>query len=84
MWQCNPIAHWTVMDVWAYIHIHAIAYNKAYDILTALRVPLDEQRIGALAQRTVLGYGQLEILKRGWPDLFNRFAARFPEARAYV
>lgn len=84
VWQCNPVAWWTVNDVWAYIHANHVPYNAAYDKLAAMGIPLDRQRIGPLAQARVLGYGQIAILKRGWPDLYNRFVARYPEASAYV
>jgi 3'-phosphoadenosine 5'-phosphosulfate sulfotransferase (PAPS reductase)/FAD synthetase len=84
IWQCNPIAAWDVWDVWAYIYANEVSYNAAYDRLDVLGVPIEEQRIGPLASERVLGYGQLAILKRGWPELFNRFAAAHPEARAYV
>lgn len=83
-WQCNPIAWWSVRDVWAYIIANEVPYNAAYDRLAELGVPLEGQRIGPLAQERVLGYGQLVLLKRGWPDLYNRFAERYPEVRAYV
>lgn len=84
VWQCNPIAKWTVTDVWAYIHSNGIPYNTAYDKLTAMGVPLPRQRLGPLAQWRAMGYGQITLLKRGWPDLYNRFAERYPEASAYV
>jgi 3'-phosphoadenosine 5'-phosphosulfate sulfotransferase (PAPS reductase)/FAD synthetase len=83
-WHCSPIARWTVMDVWTFIVSNELDYNRAYDRLEEIGIPLEQQRIGPLAVERVLGYGQLAILKRGWPDLFNQFAARFPEARSYV
>lgn len=84
VWQCNPIAWWSDMDVWAYIHANQVPYSAAYDKLAALGVPLARQRTGPLAQGRALGYGQMAILKRGWPDLYNRFVERYPEASAYV
>lgn len=83
-WQCSPIADWSVEDVWAFILSRDIPYNAAYDVLTSLDIPLKYQRIGALAVRSVLGYGQLAILKRGWIDLYNAYVARYPEARLYT
>lgn len=83
-WHCNPIHDWSWRDVWAYIVSRQLDYNRAYDVLEALGVPPEHQRIGPLAVERVLGYGQLVILKRGWPELFNRFAAAHPEARSYV
>lgn len=84
VWQCSPIARWSVMDVWAYIISSGLDYNKAYDRMSEIGVPLEHQRIGPLAVDKVLGYGQLAILKRGWPDVFNQYAVRHPEARNYV
>lgn len=84
VWQCNPVAWWNDLDIWSYIVGNQLPYNAAYDRLAALGVPLSKRRIGPLAVERVLGYGQLAILKRGWPELFNRFAAVFPEARSYV
>lgn len=83
-WHCNPIHNWSRLDVWAYLHSHNLDYNRAYDRLDEIGIPMNRQRIGPLAQRRVLGYGQLAILKRGWPELFNEFAAEHPEARLYV
>jgi len=84
MWHCSPIHNWTWQDVWAFIVSNELDYNKAYDKLEALGVSPKHQRVGPLAVERVLGRGQLAILKRGWPCLFNRFAAEFPEARGYV
>lgn len=84
IWTCCPIAAWSVRDVWAYILSRGLPYNAAYDVLERIGVPLEQQRIGPLAVERVLGRGQLAILKRGWPDLFNRFAEKYPEARSYT
>jgi phosphoadenosine phosphosulfate reductase len=84
MLECCPIYDWTVMDVWSYIYSRGLDYNRAYDRLTEIGVPLERQRIGPLSQWKALGYGQLTILKRGWPELWNRFTEAYPEARAYT
>ncbi len=84
MWECNPVAFWTVWDIWAYIAKYDLPYNKAYDKLAAMGVPIEQRRIGPIAQGKVLQLGQMAILKQGWPELFNRFAAAHPEARNYT
>lgn len=84
LWQCCPLRDWSARDIWTYIQAYDVPYNAAYDVLDRLGVPLEQQRIGPFAVERVLGRGQLAILKAGWPDLFNQFAARYPEARAYV
>lgn len=83
-WHCYPVAWWSLSDIWAYIVSRDLPYNQAYDRMSALGVPLPSQRVGPLAVERVLGYGQMAILKRGWPDLYRRFVARYPEASAYV
>jgi 3'-phosphoadenosine 5'-phosphosulfate sulfotransferase (PAPS reductase)/FAD synthetase len=82
-WHCNPIHDWTWLDVWAYIISNHLDYNRAYDRLEEIGVAPEHQRVGPLAVEQVLGYGQMAILKRGWPELFNRFASEHPEAREY-
>lgn len=84
VWQCSPLGEWSVMDIWAYIFSNRLEYNRAYDVMEKLGIPLEKQRIGPLAIESVLGYGQLAIVKRGWPELFNEYSAVHPEARSYI
>lgn len=83
-WECNPLAWWSVSDVWAYIVGNDVPYNAAYDKLASLGVPLERQRVGPITVERVLGYGQVAYLKMGWPELWNRLAAEFPLIRKYV
>jgi phosphoadenosine phosphosulfate reductase len=82
MWHANPIAAWSVLDVWAYILSRDVPYNRAYDVMERLGVSLGMQRIGPFSR--ALNAGSLAILKRGWPEVFNRLSAAHPEARAYA
>lgn len=82
-WHSNPIHNWSRLDVWAYVHSRNLDYNRAYDKLEQMGISMNRQRIGPFAQRRVLGYGQIAILKKGWPELFNQFAEQYPEARFY-
>jgi len=82
-WQCNPLENWTWQDVWAYIYDNNIDYNRAYDRLDEIGIEPQAQRIGPFAVDRVLGFGQLAILKRGWPDMYNKFTAKYPVARAH-
>jgi 3'-phosphoadenosine 5'-phosphosulfate sulfotransferase (PAPS reductase)/FAD synthetase len=83
-WQSNPILGWTALDVWAFILTRGIRYNRAYDRMEEIGVPLERQRIGPFAVDKVLGYGPLAILKQGWPELWNEYTAAHPEARLYA
>lgn len=84
VWHCNPLSTWTWQDTWAYILSEGIDYNRAYDRLEEIGVSPEHQRIGPLAVERVLQYGQMTILRRGWPELYNRFVARYPEAASYT
>jgi len=83
-WHCSPLAEWTAKDIWGYIAANDLPFNPVYRKLYSLGVALDEMRVGPLTAWMVWQYGALVYIKRGWPDLFNRFAAQFPEARSYV
>lgn len=82
--QCYPLAWWTTRDVWAYILSREIPYNRAYDRLAEIGVDPQRRRIGPLAVSGAMERGQMAILKRGWPELYERFAERYPEAKGYV
>jgi 3'-phosphoadenosine 5'-phosphosulfate sulfotransferase (PAPS reductase)/FAD synthetase len=82
--ECNPLADWKVEDIWAYLLSREIRYNAAYDRMTGLNVPLPEQRVGPFAVEKAVGQGSLAIIKRGWPELWNQFTERYPEASNYA
>jgi len=79
---CQPIHDWTYNDVWAYITSHNIAYCMAYDKMWDM--PKEDQRLSYWAGETKRRQGRWAWLKRNYPELFNRFAAEFPEVRCYV
>lgn len=82
-----PLSDWTGKDVWAYIAVNDLPYLALYD----LAEDRERARNGAMFAANVPSYGgamhyngQLAALKKIYPDLFNRFAAEFPEVRCYV
>ena len=83
-WQAYPVAWWTVYDIWGYIHARGIDYNRAYEKLETLGVGIEQSRIGPFAVERVLQYGQMVILKKGWPELYEKFVARCPEAAQWI
>lgn len=84
LWECLPIAHLSFMDVWAYILGNDIDYCAVYDRLMEMDIPPEDCRLSYWAGETKRHWGRWAILKRGWPELFNRFADRFPEVGAYT
>lgn len=84
VWQAYPVAFWNDKDIWAYLLSRGVEYNRAYDKLSEMGVPLRERRVGPLAVEGPARSGALAILKQGWPNLFNQFAERYPETKRYV
>lgn len=70
-WHCQPIARWSVDEVWAVIAGMGLPYNRAYDEMAAAGIPRDQQRIGALP----LAPGW--ILQRTWPEMYRRLVERY-------
>lgn len=83
MWHCSPLARWNKRDVWAYAVSRELAYNPVYDRLAALDVPVERRRVAALTCFRVQQYGSVVALKQGWPALYNRLAATFPNVKEY-
>lgn len=82
LWACQPIHDWEYDDVWAYIVSNGLEYCGVYD--TLWDAPPEDQRLSYWAGETKRRWGRWAWLKRNYPELFNRFAAEFPEVRAYV
>lgn len=83
-WRCYPLMDWTTQDIWSYIAQRDLAYNAVYDRLAELGVEREHARMSTYACARTRHYGEWVILKRGWPELFNRFAAEFPEVRSFT
>jgi phosphoadenosine phosphosulfate reductase len=81
-WHCNPIADWRAADVYAYIAREGLPLHPAYS--KQRFCSRDDIRVASYACMTAASRGSLTWLKYYYPSLFNRFAAEFPEVRAYV
>lgn len=80
---CQPIQDWTVEDVWTYIGGARLDYNRAYDVMDVHGIDVEQQRIGPYAPAGAYQLA-LQTLSAVWPEEFERFASRHPEARRYV
>ncbi len=78
VWHCCPLAWWTTADVWAYIAVHDLPYHPAYDVMTAMGITRDAQRIGTALGGKAVSTGRVAMIRRCDPDLYNRLAAEFP------
>jgi len=79
--ECLPVAYFTVQDVWAYITSHDIPYNPVYDH-TSL-TPRNDIRVSYYCGESAKEIGRYVWLKKEYPDLYNKFAAEFPEVRLW-
>lgn len=82
LWGCQPIHDWLYDDVWAYIVSQKISYCTVYDKMWDM--PEADQRLSYWAGETKRRWGRWAWLKRNYLELFNRFAAQFPEVRNFV
>jgi len=79
-----PIAWLTFNDVWAYIVSNRIDYCTVYDKMFEMGLHWNDCRLSYCYGETKATHGRWAILARGWPELFNKFAQRFPEVREYI
>jgi len=79
-----PIQWWSEDDVWAYIATRELAYNAAYDKMTALGVPRKHQRICTNLGTDAASFGRYVYLRQIDPELWNRLAGEFPLIRKYT
>ena len=79
--ECLPVAHFAVMDVWAYITSHNLPYNPVYD-RTTMR-PRNEIRVSYWCGESAREFGRYVWLRKEYPELYNRFATEFPEIREW-
>lgn len=80
-WSLCPLLHWQTADIWAYIALHGLRYHTCYDAMSTLKIPRQDQRLGASLGAISVERGRLVLLRRIDPLLFNRLAAEFPDLR---
>ncbi|GHP00932.1 hypothetical protein KSF_109790 [Reticulibacter mediterranei] len=79
--RCLPLADWAYRDIWAYIILHGLPYNRVYDRMWDMPIP--DQRVSYWAGETKARWGRFVFLKREYPDLWHAFVQRFPEVGAF-
>ena len=81
---CWPIGWLTFEDVWAYILSEDVDYCAVYDRQFEMGLPWEDCRLSYCYGETKHTHGRWAILARGWPEIFNQFARRFPEIRRFI
>lgn len=80
--RCIPLADWSGEDAFALIVSTQTPYMHVYD--KDDEKPPHKIRFSWMASPDFFNRGNVGFLKRHYPQLFNRFAARYPEARRYT
>jgi len=80
--RCAPLAWWTAADVWRAYDLGLLPLNPLYTKSHLL--PRNEIKNGSWLTCDRANHGRIAWLKDGWPELYNRLAAQFPEVRSYV
>lgn len=80
-----PLAFWTEDDVWGYIAARDLAYNEAYDRMTALGVPREQQRVSTLIGTCgAATLGRFSYLRQIYPEGWHQLVAAFPAIARYT
>jgi len=79
--RCLPVAHFSYKDIWAYIVSCNLPYNRIYDKMWNMYER--EQRVSYWAGESNRSMGRWYLLRTQYPELWNKFAARFPEVRQF-
>lgn len=82
MWECWPMLHWRIEEVWLYIDHFGIHYHPAYD--KTHFAPREEMRVSYWAGETNRQFGRFKWLEYYYPDLFRKFVKKCPEVRFFV
>lgn len=78
--KLRPIYDWTDADVWKAYKDQKWDYNKAYDVMHRMGVPMKAMRIGPPTM-TVHSADLLKVASRAWPLWFGRVCDRLPGVR---
>jgi len=77
----GPLWDWSNEQVWAYTWRRKLPVNPVYDVLAAIGVPEHRRRISHLLDGDHLHRNRLELLRRGWPEIFEQITDSLPRIR---
>lgn len=80
----SPVGHWRTGDIWAYHAAHEIPENPVYTRLREMGAPERALRLGFVAGAEGASGGRIMWLRRGWPDLYEQYAAVLPRLREFA
>lgn len=78
--KAYPIYDWKTADVWKAINDHHWDYNRAYDTLLKMGLPMERQRI-APPTMAYFGMESLSIAAKAWPRWYDKVNERLPGAK---
>ena len=83
IWQFLPLGWWKASEIWMYIDVKNLDYNRVYDVYTPLQ-PREELRCSYWAGETNRRRGRFVYLKYYYPSLWNELLAKRPEAGYFI
>lgn len=73
-----PLYDWSYTDIWKYIHVNAVNYNKVYDDYYRHGVRINDMRISNLHHETALK--SLTLVQEIEPETWNKIAKKIDGA----
>jgi 3'-phosphoadenosine 5'-phosphosulfate sulfotransferase (PAPS reductase)/FAD synthetase len=83
IWQCNPIARWSGIDVFSYIIQRDVEYIEIYDKDDEETAPHDIRFSWAFSPEFA-SKGSATFLKKNYPEKFVKLCRINPQIRSYV
>lgn len=81
-YKCKPVLNWRGEEIWAYIVSNDLPYISFYD-REARFDGYEKARYSNWAGSSFKEWGRIARLKYTMPELYNKFAAEFPEVREW-
>ncbi|MEM5821388.1 MAG: phosphoadenosine phosphosulfate reductase family protein [Candidatus Aenigmatarchaeota archaeon] len=79
VYKVYPIYDWKTTDVWKYIAENNLKYNKIYDKLFLLGLPLNRMRVSSLYHASAISARSMDHIKAIEPELYEKMLKRIPK-----
>lgn len=79
IYKVYPIYDWKTTDVWKYIAENNLKYNKIYDKLFLLGLPVNRMRVSSLYHASAIAAKSIEHIKAIEPELYEKMLKRIPK-----
>lgn len=81
---CSPVLYWKSYEIWAYIFTNALKYLNYYDITSENDFDRQNKRYSNWVGDHGISEGRIWVIKRYYPELFQKLIAKFPIFKSYA